>query len=93
MALLPAVQSPPPAHHCLNQKKEVFACGIEVEFSRRGHQRVPMQDDNSLAPFFGQRLESLAQIQLLTGKELIVESTDFPERGCLAKNERPRDPA
>ena len=61
-----------------NQKSEVLAESVKVEFSRGGDQRMLTQDDDAFSMFSRQPFEPNAEIDFFTGEQLFAEAGRKP---------------
>lgn len=66
-----------------------FAQRIQPHLARGSNQRMPMQDDHFAIRLLRQFVQTLAQVEFLSSKQLVVESAKLSERRRFAKDERP----
>jgi len=88
MRFLAAAQRAAVAENHPGQIAKMLAHGVKPHLARGGHQRMPVQDDNSPALPARQFFQPLAQFQFLRHEEFIAEAADFAERRRLDKNKR-----
>ena len=70
-----------------NQKSEVFAEGVKMEFPSGGDERMLTQDDNAFSMFSRQPFEPNAEIDFFTGEQFFAEAANFTKRSGFAKDE------
>src|SRR5712671_352120 len=76
------------AENYLCQKPEMFALGVKVHFPRGRDERMPVQDDDAFAVFFGVFSQPLGQFQFFGGKKLVAEPANLSEHSRVAENKR-----
>jgi len=62
--------------------------GIMLYPARRGHDRMPVQNDKSFSRFLCQFFQSPAQFPILAGKRFMIKTAKFLERRRFDENKR-----
>src|ERR1043165_3863356 len=86
IAALPPIEGSPARQDGLRKEPDILPRRVEMHLPRRRHQGMMMQDHDPFPRLPRPAFQTPAQINFLSGKQLVAESPRLPERRGLAEN-------